>query len=738
MVKVAAQSDISDAQSTAEGAVTALAGQSEDARAAAQYAEGEAVAAAAEDAVVGAVQYNIAQTLTDEEKDRARRNIAIRTGPSEFSPYDFGAYGTVGVGDGEADTAALVACCAAAVAQKRPVLLTGTLFLTMPPTGQQFYFSTASSALRNHISVPVDSGLRVYGRDCTIVPGAASWTPSDLTMQRWLLFGTPFVSLDAGNYEDIEFDGVTFDFSAGLHPVPFVYSFGVYSCNGFSRRNIRYIGAGDGNDPRGNSWRGRGIIAENSFGRRDYNIYHRGTTQGVYTHYDSDWSGSDMYFDDMSEPIDIDNVAYDVQLSRLKFSNCVYDGCLDLSGVQRLQITDILAENVSSIAFIYPKVHCWPDYSTWASHNGEAAWESREAEGSQANIPCDDVTIRGVKGKAITAEAFRVGNLRSASEVSVWPGILPPLNVKFHDWDINGGLRAVVNEAINLDFQGMRLRNFQPGTNADVGVAALILQSGRSPTYETVEQTKLSGRAEVTVENCQGVGVQINAPTDEFRLDAKVINYNLQGEALSRFGVVCVAVGEKDNKLILGRIDVRGGSPSDFPLAIGLGNGGADSRISMLGPFNFTSTATLPFIGLDDDVTDYFEDIKYLPLGKIDMTSVSEIRIPIVHADKVSYRLLYAAIVNQAAITGDGTNYTGVTLKRSRAGTINSLTNGAIALDNANVAADRVRQFNYDQNDTYALLAPGDTLLLSFSKAGAGSVCEGLMLAYAVLPFTRV
>jgi len=421
--------------------------------------------------------------------------------------------------------------------------------------------------------------------------------------------------------------------------------------------------------------------------------------------------------------------------SGLRFRNGQSEAqCLDLSGVRDITLSDIQAQACGAIMFLYDKPDNWPTYAEWLANEGVV---------TSTAVTSRDVSLSGVKATAmlnVADSTLMIGNYRDSTSHPGWEGYDPPAYVTLRDIDIEGGNRVAVHECLDLKIDGLRLRNMSPGVSNREG-AALVLQQSTHDTAATAGARLVGSVRDVLVENSQGMGVIVNAP-ENLDLDGITVRgYNLQGNAATNLGVSIERSGIKGGMRRIGRVSVEGGPANATDLRI-LETTGSEAlyRYSLEGPFALKSTA-VGTVNCDVRVGPSLMRRTVIPLDRADLTTATGLAskiYPLVHDTLNYHRLIYAAIINASAITGNLNNYILARLRLSVAGTATSVSGAAINLDNVSRVADQETPFPFTVNAPQTLIDPGSTLHLDLSRTGTGSVQAGLAVVVVTVPYTKV
>jgi len=356
-----------------------------------------------------------------------------------------------------------------------------------------------------HVAVQLRSGVQVYGHNAEILAGRPEKAPA--ADERHFIFGTG-LNINQGALKDIRFEGLNFDFRDEFGPVhrP-TYAFGVTGVDDFQRHDMVIRSTG--------KLGGRGLLAENMRRRTDRNIKMVNIEQGIYTHYEYGVTMDNIELDTFNEGLDFDGPAWDVNLSRLKFRNAYGEAqCIDTGGGARWMVSDIDAENVGAIIFIYNKAISWPTYREWldAFSNGE------ERLTSDFVIP-EKMTIRSVRGSNVgkggnngkgagKEEALRIGSYRTKSMGKQFgPRPAPsPRDITIEDWQLDNSYRIGINDCENLTMRNIVLKDAKVPDDSEIG-AALVLREADAELGGSV-----TGQvSDVRINNSEGMGVSVVA-----------------------------------------------------------------------------------------------------------------------------------------------------------------------------------------------------------------------------------
>lgn len=402
-----------------------------------------------------------------------------------ITPQQFGARG----GDAIADTRGWNAAVETAAGTGRPVVARGTYVLRVPSSSK---WNWGALPAKTHVAVQLLSGTHIEGKDAQIVVGRPESLPSD-RLDRHFLFGTGG-NTHLGAVRDISFDGLTFDFRDELGPVhPFTYAIGVTGVDDLVRRNLMMRSSG--------TRAGRGLLADNIRRRHDENIRHANIVQGTYTRYEYGVSARHIEFDGFVEAMDFDGPCWDVAMDDLTFKNGFGEAqCIDTAGGAHWLITNVKAENVSSIIYIYFKSDSRPTYEQWLEAGGARAVEYVRPE---------DFTVRGVQmddpkhrksGKH--PYSLRVGNIRNERSRERVPYAGGPKNIVIEDWSQKGGGQIVVSDCENLTMRRLDISDISTPDDVETG-AAIVLREPDAGIGGKVTGTV----SDVVVRNSQGMGL---------------------------------------------------------------------------------------------------------------------------------------------------------------------------------------------------------------------------------------
>ncbi len=451
---------------------------------------------------------------------------------AEITPQQFGAVG----GDPVADTRGWNAAVEQAAAMGRPVIATGTYVLRVPAASHWNWGGPRSTT---HIAVQLKSGTHVHGRGAQILIGPPEGPREKF--QRHFIFGTNR-NIAPGSLKDIVFDGLTFDFRDEFGPVhPFTYAVSVSGVDDFVRRNLTIRSS--------RARAGRGLMAENTRRRSDENIQHSNIVQGIFARYEYGVSMRHIAFDGFTEALDFDGPCWDVVLDDLSFKNGHGEAqCIDTGGGARWSITNVTAENVSSIVFIYVKDGPLT-YEQWAKGGGEQ-------KGRPSPTPPENFTVRGVRAVSSSQrktgrhfEALRVGNNRRDKERNR-PS---PKDITIEDWSLKGGGRIVVNDCTNLQMHRITMSDNATPNDSVNGAALLVREADLALGGEVTGSI-----SDIAIRNSQGMGLSVTAGPRLALNNISVDGFNLaQGDKTNAAIRMRPRKGTRDFPS-LGAVDVKG------------------------------------------------------------------------------------------------------------------------------------------------------------------------------------
>lgn len=472
----------------------------------------------------------------------APADIKVNIIRSELTPYQFGARG-----DGSDDTAAFRRAVTEATRLKRPLMIPRGDFVLAPPDSSSWQCRNVPERT-THICVPLVSGLTVVGRGGRIMTRAPA-TPLG-HLERIFLFGTG-LNLSPGALRDILFDDVEFDFADEFSSIHgYTFAFGLTGVDNFEQRNLKLHSSG--------KRAGRGLFFLNGRGRRQIGCRHENMVQGHYVQYEWGPVIRDVSFEHLTECMDWDGPAWNVDAKGLSFKNLVHEAqCIDSAGGSDWVISDVTAENTGSVFFLYYKLGTYPTFAEW--------FQSPVGSLTDRCVPMERILVRNVRGRSAgrgsgpkNAETFRVGPNRFKNYPTEIIGVAPPKDITIEDVEIDGGFAAGVNECRNLQIRRVRLRNMDTHDDAERGAALYLRQS--TTTAQTTRESELSGVvSDVEITNSRGMGLLVDTPSDLTLQNIRVDGYNLGDGAHTRTGLEIRGLGRKTGVVELADVHVGGG-----------------------------------------------------------------------------------------------------------------------------------------------------------------------------------
>lgn len=459
---------------------------------------------------------------------------------SEITPQQFGAKG----GDPVSDTLGWNEAVKRGAETGRPILATGT-YVLRTSSRSHWKWGVGNFAVPTYGAVQLLSGTHVQSKDGRILVGRSEDVPASRN-ERHFLFSTE-LNVNPGTLKDISFDGLTFDFRNEFGPVPpYTYAMAVIGVDGFVRRNLTLTSS------RGRA--GRGLLAENIRNRADENLKHTNIVQGIYTRYEYGVSMKHISFDGFSEALDFDGPCWDVVLDDLSFKNGRGEAqCIDTAGGARWRITNVIAENVGSVVFIYYKPNGRPTYQEWLQGKGRIA----------GYVIPEDITVRDVRITKTEdwqprkhGESLRIGNYRTSHAAKRNPmGGPGPKNIAIEDWTQKGGGRIAVNDCENLTMRRIRISDIS--VPDDEKGAAIVIREPEMALGGAVTGSV----SDVTIQNSQGMGISVVAGSGLSLSNISVENYNLANGGRTRAAIRMRPREGTTSKPNLGAFRVSGGPP---------------------------------------------------------------------------------------------------------------------------------------------------------------------------------
>lgn len=465
----------------------------------------------------------------------------------EITPQEFGATG----GDATKDTLAWNRAIAEASRAGRPVIGSGTYILRVPARSDWNWWGRPSAS--THVAVQLRSHTHVFGKDCRILVGRPEAPPSNREPKH-ILFGTDG-NIGPGKLTDIQFEGVTFDFRDEFGPVhPATYAIGIVGVDDFQRRNVTIMSSG--------ALAGRGLLSENTRGRKDSDIRHLNIVQGIYTRYEAGVVMRRITFDKFNEALDFDGPCWDVTLEDLQFRNGFREAqCIDTAGGDRWTISNVRAENTGPILMIYTKAIAWPTYRQFLDHADKQKATNIVAPSNWIvrNVWGRNVGRTQKKKGDLLGESLRVGSYRNDHWFKVTGGTPSPRNITIENWTLDDSAPINVGDCENLVMRHVVITNPKTDDDGETG-AALVLREPKA-----ANGGKITGIvSDVAVKNSRGMGVNAVAGRQLALENITVDGYNLGRNGATNAGIRLRPRPGTVEKPSLGRATVTRGTGKDI------------------------------------------------------------------------------------------------------------------------------------------------------------------------------
>ncbi len=602
------------------------------------------------------------------------------------------------------------------------VWVPGFRFALMPSATKSWDMPLLGSTTEVHLAVELKSGVIIQGEPGSEIVGVAPAGANSAWY--YALFGTQ-LNMAVTDLIRVSIRSINFDFTdsywASVNFIIYgaivvgVTDFEMNDCSAINTGTVRL---------------GRLARVMNCENVRLLNVHIERISQGFYVNY---INGLELtgFGDEFGEFLDIDSPCQNVYCNVRAINGFgaeggqVYDIASVVNGQFYAQV-----ESVGNIAIIYQKPDSYSSFADWVRD-------------FQLDIPAvDPVMCRNivldVTGKDIHNPDFRAIQVSLNREDPPTPnywdgkGIMKNITVRalLEDSD-----PILVYECDGIDLQAS-LKNVTCGAGERFNDAAVVLRQSRAGTPLT--ESKLSGRAIITVEDSDRLGVRVIIPTD-FHLEATVNGYNSRQNNASaqNTGVYIEGLGRKSGNFSFANLRVGGGV-----LSVASGLDPVDLRFSWdssgissgiwahdMGGHRLSSSGTQV---CRMDTPALFQGQRVFPIPSFD-SRLGDYDIPIGLVTAPKARLVSADIVNQNGITAIASGVTRLSIRSIRGGFTSSAIGSASGYDVSNIAAGTVTPIGVEGSDVDGALFNGDTLALRITKDGNGSSQTGLFLRYALL-----
>jgi hypothetical protein len=651
---------------------------------------------------------------------QSARNIA------EIQRTDFNVlyYGATTAATGAANTtafnAAIVAANAAYVSTgaQQVVLVPPGRYRLEPSALSSWNMPLSGSTAQVHIAVELLSGVTIVFDEAEIV--ATPPAGADSAWQ-YALFGTD-LNMTVGDLKSIKLIGLRMDFTTTYWTTDHsglvgVIAAGVDDIEIRDALCVRTVGTA------GSIGRIANIMNSK---RVKLSIDARNISQGFRMNYCSDVEirGS---AEGTHEGFDIDQPC-----QRVKCFFSMVNGtgseqqCADIAGVEDGYF-ELFGENIGQMFNVYTKPDCHPTFADWVTNFPTETYATAPVHPKRVKIVA--------RGKNIHSSRTSSGqiSLRRNDDFGVgyWngKGIAKDitLDVALEDSDPVAVYECEnLNADITLDTPNIAGETAVDGANN----FALILRSEHLGGATPIGESKLSGRVRATIRGAERGGIYILAPTD-LEVEANIDGYNSIEDATNNAncGINAERLAVKPGILTLRNLRIGGGdltvAPVDLSLSTTTATGATGATVIRdLGGHRLSSGGT-PVMASSGIL---FQGGVETLMATIDTSSANQDYALRVCATG-GLRLISAYAINLAAITGtSGTNYTSLSMRRIRAGSVSNAIGTDTSYDNVDRVAGATVDLQVGGTDTDGIFVAGDIIAVRASRQGTGSTRPNIMI----------
>lgn len=632
-------------------------------------------------------------------------------------------YGVVANGEVDDTDAMQRAIDAAAATGYALNLGIGTILLKPKSTQVYTYPPTNPLPVYRAVKLPRDP-LYVFGEGARFVIGGS--TPNG----RAYMFATD-QDLTDGATQNHFWENVTFDFDSGYaSAVQGPYGLGYFSVTNLDFISTRFVNSALVNSG-GTVNRGWGMSLLNARDVRISGLRSDRLSQTIATRYAFDWLMDGLLITNFGEAIDFDGVAERILASRFTFING--DQAIDLNSVPGLTLMGMMLDKVNNIIAVADKYTTPPTYAQYMA--GETEHDPPDfptgAKITVSNVTATDSIMPGFGSEV----PVRVGIGRDGSQGTLRKGRPPPRDIILDNWNIEGGRYVYTYEADNICFRNWTLRNGRAdGPNG--GPCAFWLSSSTGGTVDTPEALADADlRAvieDMTIINSPGGGVYIDRPGNVRIKGLRIQGYNLDGRT-DAYGLKMSGLNARAGRIHVDHLDISGGnSPlADIYMddtgvtAAGRVTFGNDIRLSAATPIKIAGVTTMRnvfpraavrILGINSIATAAAPHLIYVASGQ---------SVAFLHC-----WLTFAAAV--AAASGGNLTTWNLGVLRSATGVVTAINSGSLDLG---YTAGKTIPLAPAIDKTPIFLADGDSIVLSFNRAGTGSVIGDVTVTTSVVPY---
>jgi hypothetical protein len=123
-------------------------------------------------------------------------------------------------------------------------------------------------------------------------------------------------------------------------------------------------------------------------------------------------------------------------------------------------------------------------------------------------------------------------------------------------------------------------------------------------------------------------------------------------------------------------------------------------------------------------------------VASIDTTAATPVDVYLRNCSKDRLRLVEAYVTNVAAVPAGGANFTSLSMRRLRAGTVSGVIGTDTNYDAGAITAGTATRLDVDGTDSDGIFEPGDVLLIRGTRQGAGSVLSDLFVKAVFMEYS--
>jgi len=636
----------------------------------------------------------------------------------------FGAKGG-GVDDTEAIQAATDAAWARYVATgvEQVVYYPPLRYGITPSATSSWAMPLSGTTAEVHIGVHLRSGVTHLcdGAEFVALPPAgaqAAW--------HYFLFGTD-LNMTVGDLERVRLIRPRFDFTETYWTTGHVSLYGVVAVgvDTLAIENAKIVSTGTQN--------GRLAKVLNCANVRVPDVEALNITQVCFFGYVTglEFSGS---ADTFVEAWDLDAPCYHVRGIVTCRNGTGEAQCLDIASVQDGYF-ELTCEAVGNAAIIYQKLDGHPTFADWVVDF---------PAGTSANPPVFSKRITlHVTGTDIHSSDLRSVQLNLDRTSSTdWDGIDDHMRDIRVIADLTDCDPFLVYEGENLDLD-ISMRDVTTGSAARINNAAVILRSARVGAAPIAE-SKLSGRARIKVVNSDRTGVRVSGPTN-LDIECDVDGYNSADDAGSGVasGVWFEDLARKNGMLTIRNMVVSNGDTTVAPVDLRFTWDGSTGTTHLrdLGGHRLTTSGggatalTVAYTTTPQAIQGGLAGPDtYVATIDTAAGTPADANIRVCGQDRL--RLVDVRVINVAAVAAGGANFTSLSMRRLRAGTVGTVIGTDTNYDVGVIAAGTSTRLEVDGTDPDGIFEPGDILVLRGTRQGTGSTLTGLYVKATFMEYS--